>query len=74
MELIKKEIQALKEAKYNPRKKLTPKDKEYQNIKRSIEEFGYVEPIIINKDNTIIVGHQRYTVLKDLGYQEVDVI
>ncbi len=74
MELIKKEIQALKEAKYNPRKKLTPKDKEYQNIKRSIEEFGYVEPIIINKDNTIIGGHQRYTVLKDLGYQEVDVI
>lgn len=74
MELIKKNIQELKEAKYNPRKKLAPKDKEYQNIKRSIEEFGYVEPIIINKDNTIIGGHQRYTILKDLGYDEVDVI
>lgn len=74
MNLIKKDIQGLKEAKYNPRKKLTPKDKEYQNIKRSIEEFGYVDPIIINKDNTIIGGHQRYTVLKDLGYKEVDVI
>lgn len=74
MELIKKKIKELKKAKYNPRKNLTPKDGEYQNIKRSIEEFGYVEPIIINKDNTIIGGHQRYTVLKDLGYDEVDVI
>lgn len=74
MNLIKKDIKELKEAKYNPRKKLTPKDKEYQNIKRSIEEFGYVDPIIINKDNTIIGGHQRYTVLKDLGYEEVEVI
>lgn len=74
MELTKKKIKDLKKAKYNPRKNLTPKDKEYQNIKRSIEEFGYVEPIITNKDNTIIGGHQRYTVLKDLGYEEVDVI
>ncbi len=74
MELIKKKIKDLKKAKYNPRKNLTPKDQEYQNIKRSIEEFGYVEPIIINKDNTIIGGHQRYTVLKDLGFEEVDVI
>lgn len=74
MELIKKEIKDLKEAKYNPRKKLTPKDKEFQNIKRSIEEFGYVEPIIINKDNTVIGGHQRLSVLKLLGYEEVEVI
>nr|DAP15347.1 MAG TPA: adenine specific DNA methyltransferase [Caudoviricetes sp.] len=74
MKLIKKNIRDLKEAKYNPRKKLTVKDKEYQNIKRSIEKFGYVEPIIVNKDNTIIGGHQRYSVLKDLEYEEVDVI
>lgn len=74
MNFIKKDINELKYANYNPRKKLTPDDKEYQKIKNSIEEFGYVEPIIINKDNTIIGGHQRLTVLKDLGYEEVDVI
>lgn len=74
MEFIKKKTDELKYANYNPRKKLKPEDKEYQKIKKSIEEFGYVEPIIINKDNTIIGGHQRLTVLKDLGYKEVDVI
>lgn len=74
MNFIKKNINELKYADYNPRKKLTPKDKEYQKIKRSIEEFGYVDPIIINKDNTIIGGHQRVTVLKDLGYKEINVI
>ena len=35
-------------ASYNPRKKLKPGDKEYEKIKNSIKEFGYVEPIIIN--------------------------
>ena len=49
-------------ASYNPRKKLKPGDKEYEKIKNSIKEFGYVEPIIINSDMTIIGGHQRATV------------
>lgn len=74
MKFIKKKTDELKYANYNPRKKLKPEDKEYQKIKNSIEEFGYVEPIIINNDNTIIGGHQRLTVLNDLGYKEVDVI
>jgi DNA modification methylase len=64
----------LKPAEYNPRKALTPDDAEYQNIKRSIETFGYVDPIIINNDGTIIGGHQRCTVLSDLGYEEVEVV
>lgn len=74
MNLTKKKITELKRAKYNPRKELKPEDAEYQKIKNSIEEFGYVEPIIINSDNTIIGGHQRLSVLKDLGYKEIDVI
>ncbi len=74
MNLIKYNIDELKRAEYNPRKELTSDDKEYQKIKNSIEEFGYVEPIIINKDKTIIGGHQRLSVLKDLGYTEVECI
>jgi len=46
-------------AEYNPRKRLTATDAEYQKIARSIDEFGYVDPIIINADNTIKGGHQR---------------
>lgn len=70
----KRKLSDLVAADYNPRKALTPEDAEYQKIKRSIEEFGYVDPIIINEDGTIIGGHQRCTVLKDLGYEEVDVV
>ena len=61
-------------AEYNPRKELKPGDPEFKNIQRSLKEFGYVDPIIINKDGTIIGGHQRASVLKFLGYTEADCI
>lgn len=61
-------------AEYNPRKELKPGDPEFKNIQRSLKEFGYVDPIIINKDGTIIGGHQRASVLKSLGYTEADCI
>lgn len=67
-------IGQLKPAAYNPRKQLKPGDKEYEKIKNSIQEFGYVEPIIINYDMTVIGGHQRLTVLKELGYEEVQCV
>lgn len=74
MEFQKLRIKDLIPATYNPRKKLKSGDKEYEKIKNSITEFGYVEPIIVNKDLTIIGGHQRATVLSDLGYDEVECI
>ena len=36
-------------ADYNPRKDLKPGDPEYEKLKRSIEQFGYVEPVIWNR-------------------------
>ena len=74
MQLKKFNINDLKPATYNPRKKLKSGDPEYEKIKRSILEFGYVDPIIVNKDLTVIGGHQRITVLKDLGYEEIDCV
>ena len=50
-------VDALRPAAYNPRKKLKAGDKEYEKIKNSILEFGYVEPIIVNYDMTVIGGH-----------------
>lgn len=67
-------IDSLKPAVYNPRKKLKKGDKEYEKIKKSIVEFGYVDPIIVNFDGTVIGGHQRLTVLSDLGYKEVQCV
>lgn len=67
-------VETLRPAAYNPRKKLKAGDKEYEKIKNSILEFGYVDPIIVNYDMTVIGGHQRLTVLKDLGYTEVQCV
>lgn len=54
---------------YNPRI-ITQKDKEI--LKNSLTEFGLVDPIIVNlKNNTIIGGHQRYFILKELGVTEL---
>ena len=74
MNIETRKIAQLKPAEYNPRKALTPEDSEYQKIRKSIETFGYVDPIIINKDGTIIGGHQRFTVLSDMGIEEIDCV
>ncbi len=75
MEIEKKQVADLKAAEYNPRKALKPGDAEYEKLKRSILEFGYVEPIIWNKrTGKVVGGHQRLTVMKDLGYTEVDCV
>ena len=74
MEIETRRLADLKPADYNPRKKLKPGDPEFQIIQRSLKEFGYVDPIIINKDGTIIGGHQRASVLKSLGYTYADCI
>ncbi len=74
MEFKKLPIASLVPAAYNPRKDLQPGDPEFEKIRRSIEEFGYVEPIIVNEDMTIIGGHQRVKVLKALGHTEIDCV
>ena len=69
MEIKELSLKELKPAAYNPRKKLKKGDKEYEKIKQSLLKFGYVDPIIVNEDLTVIGGHQRLTVLKDLDYE-----
>jgi len=74
MNIKKIDIDKLKASSYNPRKDLISSDAEYQKIKKSIETFGYIDPAIVNKDMTVIGGHQRIKVLKDLGYTEIDCV
>lgn len=74
MEIQKVDINKLFPADYNPRKDLQPGDEEYEKLRRSIQEFGYVDSVIWNKTTGRVVGgHQRLKVLKDLGYTEIDV-
>ena len=75
MNIELKKLQELIPADYNPRKDLQPGDSEYEKLKRSISEFGYVEPIIWNKaTGRIVGGHQRAKVLMAQGIQEAEVV
>lgn len=44
------------------------------NVAQSIKEFGIVQPIVIDKDNNIIIGHCRALACKKLKIKEVPVV
>lgn len=54
----------------NPRRN----DDSVDAVARSIEEFGFQSPIIVDRDLTIIAGHTRYKAAKKLGLKEVPVL
>ena len=61
-------------AAYNPRRPLAPTDKAYRKLKRSLQRFGLVEPLVWNETSGRVVGgHLRLAILKDLGVAEVPV-
>jgi ParB-like chromosome segregation protein Spo0J len=65
----------IKPAPYNPRVQLTPKDQEYKALDASIEENGLVLPLIVNiRDNCLIGGHQRLSVLLAAGETETNAV
>ena len=75
MEIVRKRISELIPAPYNPRKDLKPGDGEYEKLKHSLKEFGYVEPVIWNaRTGYVVGGHQRLKVLKELGETEIDCV
>lgn len=68
-------IKDLNFSKYNPRKILESKSKEYEMLKKSLTKYGTVVPIIVNcRNNTVVGGHQRLNVLKELGKEEVEAV
>jgi ParB family chromosome partitioning protein len=65
------EIKKLKAAEYNPRK---ISEKELNQLKKSLKRFGFVEPVVVNKDWTLIGGHQRVRAWEELGNEKVPYI
>ena len=75
MDTTLKPIADVTPAGYNPRRELTSRDLEYQQLRASIEEFGLVEPLVWNRRTaTLVGGHQRLAVLYDLDIEEVPVV
>ena len=75
LEIIYVDIKELKPVDYNPRN-IT--EKEYEDIEKSLKEYDFVEPILVNsaenRKNIIIGGHQRVKVAEDLGFTEIPVV
>ncbi|HBI2044849.1 TPA: chromosome partitioning protein ParB [Enterococcus faecalis] len=73
MRIEKMKLSDLKPAPYNPRIELKPGMTEYENLKNSLLEFGFVDPPIFNQQTGCLVGgHQRVAVAIDLGFKEVE--
>ncbi len=60
MEIRKVPITKIKSAPYNPRADLQPGDPEYEKLKRSIMEFGYVEPLVWNERTRNLVSALKF--------------
>lgn len=74
MDIQKVLISEINPAPYNPRLDLKPGDAEYEKLKKSMAEFGYVEPLVWNqRTKTLVSGHQRFKILIEQGLQEVAV-
>lgn len=63
-------IQNVKPYPKNPR----DNDAGVDAVANSIKEFGWQQPIVVDKDNVIIVGHTRYKAAKKLGMKQVPVV
>lgn len=67
-------VEKIKPAAHNPRIDLQPGDPDYEKLKRSIDEFDCVEPLVWNKrTGNLVGGHQRFKILLARGDAEVDV-
>ena len=71
MKIEKVKMSELNPAEYNPRRMT---NKQYEDLKNSLEKFGLVDPIIINADNTVVGGHQRLRIMRELGAELVPAV
>ena len=54
-------------------KELMPENNSYEELKGSIQQLGFLDPIIINKNYEILDGYTRYRIAKELGIKEIPV-
>ena len=64
------DINLLKPYANNPRK-LTPKA--IEKVAESLKQFGFRQPIVVDNNNIIVVGHTRYQASRKLGYTQVPI-
>ncbi len=71
MEIKEINIDEIKPYKNNPRE---ISNEAVEKVVKSIKVFGYNQPIVVDNDNVIVVGHTRWKALKKLGREKVFII
>lgn len=66
----KRLVKDLKDHPQNPR---TLSKRNHDELVKSFEEFGYVEVAAIDRDDTILAGHQRVHIMLELGWQDTEI-
>jgi DNA modification methylase len=64
------DINTIKPYENNPRKL---KDLAIEKVAMSLKEYGFRQPIVVDKDRIIVVGHTRFRASKKLGFKEVPI-
>ena len=64
------ETRRLDELRPDPKNPRVISQSQMAALSRSLERWGLVEPLVVNKDGTIIGGHQRYDALRQIGVTE----
>jgi len=68
MEIRELKISEIQPAAYNPRKDLQPGDAAYEKLRKGIDRFDLVEPLVWNqRTGNLVGGHQRLKILKARG-------
>jgi site-specific DNA-methyltransferase (adenine-specific) len=70
MKIENADINTIKPYENNPRKL---KDSAIEKVAMSLKEYGFRQPIVVDKDRIIVVGHTRYRASKKLGLKEVPI-
>lgn len=70
MKVVTYQIADVKPYENNPRNN----DSAVDAVAASIREFGWQQPIVVDKDGVIIAGHTRYKAARKLGLAEVPVV
>ena len=67
MEIVEKRLDEIRPYEKNPRRN----DAAVEYVAESLKAFGWKQPIVIDKDGVIIVGHTRYKAAQSLGMEKI---
>lgn len=70
MDVIERKLTEIYPYEHNPRKN----DGAVEYVANSIREFGFKQPIVVDADGVIIVGHTRYKAAQELGLETAPVV